>query len=34
MCRKGNDSRRAVHFLQEKGYRAVNVVGGIDQYGQ
>ena len=34
MCRRGNDSKRAVQVLTEKGYKAVNIVGGIEKYGK
>lgn len=33
-CRRGNDSRRAVEYLTSVGIKAVNVKGGIEEYGK
>jgi rhodanese-related sulfurtransferase len=32
-CRKGNDSKRAVDHLLKNGFNAVNIKGGIEEYG-
>lgn len=33
-CRRGNDSRRAVDHLLNNGISAINILGGIEEYGR
>ena len=33
-CKRGGRSAKAVQFLREKGYDAVNVAGGIDAWSE
>ena len=33
-CRSGNRSRKAARLLQDKGFRAINVLGGYNQWKQ
>ena len=35
VCRRGNDSQRAVKYLQEKGYpSAKDIIGGLEGWAQ
>lgn len=34
VCRRGNDSQLAVNMLKEKGIKAKDIIGGLNQWSK